>query len=96
MPSAPTFLACLLRLIASAVELEPAPAITGTRPAAASITSSTTRSCSAWERVGNSPVVPTGTRPWVPCSMCHSTSAPSAASSIPPLRKGVIKATIEP
>ena len=96
MASAPTRLACVARLIASAVALEPAPAITGTRPAAASITSSTTRSCSAWDNVGDSPVVPTGTRPWVPCATCHSTNDCSAASSIPPLRNGVIKATMEP
>ena len=78
------------------VLFEPAPAITGTRPSATSITSSTTRSCSSCESVGDSPVVPTGTRPWVPCSMCHSTSDCSAGSSIAPLRNGVISATMEP
>jgi hypothetical protein len=34
-------------------------ATTGTRPAASSMQASTTRSCSAWLRVGLSPVVPT-------------------------------------
>ena len=75
---------------------EPAPAITGSRPAAASITSSTTRWCSAWLSVGDSPVVPTGTSPCVPCSTCHSTKDCKAASSMAPLRNGVINATKEP
>ena len=58
---------------ASAVALEPVPAITGTRPFAASTQSSVTRMCSAGVSVGDSPVVPTGTRPCVPSEMCHST-----------------------
>ena len=50
-----------MKSIASAVEFEPAPAITGTRLAATSMHSSMTRLCSSWESVGLSPVVPTGT-----------------------------------
>ena len=52
--------------MASEVEFEPVPAMTGTRPRAASMTSSTTRLCSSWLRVGDSPVVPQGTMPSVP------------------------------
>src|SRR5687768_18368342 len=46
--------------------LDPAPAMTGTRPADVLTQSSTTRICSSWLSVGDSPVVPTGTRPCVP------------------------------
>jgi hypothetical protein len=53
--------------MASAVELEPVPAITGTRLRAVSTTISTTRRCSSWLSVGDSPVVPQGIRPSVPC-----------------------------
>jgi len=52
--------------IASAVEFEPAPAITGTRPFASSTQISTTRICSSWLRVADSPVVPVGTSPCEP------------------------------
>ena len=41
-------------------------------------------------------VVPHGTMPSVPSSMCHSISARYAASSKTPSLKGVINATIEP
>ena len=52
--------------MASDVELEPVPAMTGMRLRAASMTISTTRLCSSWLRVGDSPVVPHGIRPSVP------------------------------
>jgi hypothetical protein len=61
-------LACRVRRIASSVEFDPVPAITGTRLAAASTTTSTTRSCSGWDRVGDSPVVPATTRVSLPVS----------------------------
>ncbi len=76
---------------------DPAPAITGTRPPAASTAISTTRRCSAWLSVGLSPVVPTGTIPSVPWPICQSTKAANASSSTDPSsRMGVIRATSEP
>src|SRR6185312_16610035 len=63
---------------------------------AASMQSSTTRLCSAWLRVGDSPVVPQGTSPWVPCPTCHSTKSWKAFSSTARFRNGVTSATIEP
>src|SRR6202042_3784904 len=82
--------------MASLVELEPAPAITGTRPLASSMHHSTTRLCSSWLTVGLSPVVPTGTRPWVPSAICQLTSARKAASSSEPFLNGVTKAVNDP
>src|SRR5262245_625262 len=70
--------------------------MTGTRPAAASMHSSTTRRCSSWVRVGDSPVVPHGTRPCAPWSICHSTSLWKARSSTLPSLNGVMRAAIEP
>ena len=46
-----------------AVAFEPAPAITGTLPLAASTQASTIDLCSSMERVGVSPVVPQGISP---------------------------------
>ena len=94
--SAPTALACLTSSMASRVELEPAPAITGTRPAAVRMHRSTTRRCSSWERVAVSPVVPTGTRPWTPPEIWRSMRATKASSSTAPSRKGVTRAGITP
>ena len=81
---------------ASAVEFDPAPAITGTRLPATSTQISTTRLCSSWVSVGVSPVVPTGTSPLVPCSICHSTKLAKAFSSTAHSRKGVMSAVIDP
>src|SRR5919197_3402872 len=94
--SAPTYLACSVSSIASAVELEPAPAITGTRFFVVSTQISTTRLCSSCESVGLSPVVPTATRPCVPWAICHSTKRAKALSSTAPFRKGVISAVKDP
>ena len=80
----------------SVVLFEPAPATTGIRPAAALTTSATTVSCSAWVRVGDSPVVPTGTSPFDPSAMCHSTSFLSVAKSSAPSVNGVTSAGSEP
>src|SRR6185436_1764452 len=80
----------------SSVELEPVPAMTGTRPRATEMQSSVTRRCSSWLNVGDSPVVPQGTTPWVPSVICQSTKASNAFSSTFPLRNGVISAQIEP
>src|SRR5665213_2524645 len=82
--------------MASLVELEPAPAITGTRPFASPMHHSTTRLCSSWLTVGLSPVVPTGTRPWVPSAICQLTNARKAASSSEPFLNGVTRAVNEP
>ena len=52
----------------SRVLLEPAPAMTGTLPAAASTATRTTRARSSTVRVTASPVVPMGINPEVPLS----------------------------
>ena len=82
--------------MASTVELEPVPAMMGSRPRAASTTISTTRRCSSWLRVGDSPVVPQGTMPSVPLVTWNSTRSRSFTSSTAPLRNGVTSATMEP
>src|SRR5665213_2499927 len=68
------------------------PAITGTRPAATFTHSSTTRRCSSWLKVADSPVVPAGTRPCTPPAICRSTRRINASSSTAPSANGVIKA----
>ena len=65
-PSAPAFSACFESSIASEVELEPVPAITGILPLHSLIAISITFLCSIWDKVGDSPVVPAGTTPLVP------------------------------
>src|SRR5215475_3356876 len=95
--SAPAFLACLVSSIASAVELEPVPAITGTpEPLAAAMQMSITRLCSSIESVGDSPVVPQGTRPSVPSLICQATNFSNPFSSTAPFLNGVISATSDP
>src|SRR5262249_7423799 len=85
-----------VRRIASRVLFEPVPGMVLMRPAACSTTAAMTRSCSSWSSVGDSPVVPTGARQSVPCSICHSTSRPRPSKSIAPLLKGVMRATVTP
>src|SRR5512135_87379 len=82
--------------MASWVELEPAPATTGTRPSAWSMHHSTTCLCSSCDSVGLSPVVPTGTRPLVPSAICQSTRSRKAFSSSEPFLNGVTSAVKEP
>ena len=65
-PSAPAFSAPRVSSMASAVEFDPVPAITGTRLLTALITRCTTSWCSLWSSVADSPVVPHGTIPFVP------------------------------
>ena len=48
------------------------------------------------DRVGLSPVVPPGTSPWLPLSICQSTSSRSDPSSTSPSLNGVTSAVIEP
>src|SRR4051812_1898026 len=70
--------------------------MTGTLPAAWSTHHSTARLCSSCERVGLSPVVPTGTRPLVPSASCQSTRPRNAfSSSVSPLN-GVTSAVKDP
>src|SRR5687768_16786652 len=82
--------------MASLVELDPEPATMGTRPFACSMHHSTTFICSSCERVGLSPVVPTGTSPLVPSAICQSTSSRNAFSSREPFLNGVTNAVNEP
>src|SRR5580765_8180479 len=81
----------------SLVSYPPAPAMTGMRPLASSARISTIRVRSASESVGLSPVVPTGTRKWVPASICRRPRRRTAASSTLPLRvNGVTNAVPHP
>src|SRR5262245_54007605 len=57
---------------------------------------STTCRCSSCDKVGLSPVVPTGTSPLVPSAICQSTRPRKAFSSTEPLAKGVTSAVNEP
>src|ERR1041384_2608210 len=95
--SAPAFLACLVSSIASAVEFEPVPAITGTPdPLAALMQMSMTRLCSSMESVGDSPVVPHAPRASVPSLICQATNFSNPFSSTDPFLNGVINATSDP
>ena len=67
--------------IAFAVSFDPAPATTGTRPFTCSTVISTTRRCSSIVIVAASPVLPQGTRKWMPSSICQSMRARNALSS---------------
>src|ERR1700759_2196402 len=57
---------------------------------------STTLRCSSCDRVGLSPVVPTGTSPLVPSEICQSTRSRNAFSSTPPFLNGVTRAVNDP
>ena len=57
-----------------AVEFAPVPAMIGTRLAARSTATRINSQCSSWSTVGDSPVVPTATMPFVPSAICHSIS----------------------
>ena len=52
--------------------------------------------CSSWLSVGLSPVVPTGTSPWLPSAMCQSTSFFSVSRSSSPFLNGVTRAGMDP
>ncbi len=95
-PSAPASQACRVNRSASAVLFEPVPAMTGTLFRTASTVISITRSCSSWERVVDSPVVPQGAIPSVPAAICSSISFRNASSSTFPFLNGVTIATIAP
>jgi hypothetical protein len=73
------------------------PAITGTpEPLAAAMQMSMTRLCSSIDSVGDSPVVPHGTRPSVPSLICQATNFSNPFSSTAPFLNGVINATSDP
>src|SRR5688572_29201186 len=55
-----------------------------------------TRSCSGKSSVGDSPVVPTGTRPSMPPLIWNSTCSRRRASSSRPSRNGVTRAVMAP
>src|SRR5262249_21726242 len=95
-PVAPASSAARVSRMASAVELEPVPAMTGVRPRAKPITAFTTSMCSSWGSVADSPVEPQGTRPLVPPAICSSTSFSRAPRSGAPLRNGVRSAVRQP
>src|ERR1700759_3250990 len=57
---------------------------------------STTLRCSSCDRVGLSPVVPTGTKPLVPSAICQSTRSRNAFSSREPFLNGVMSAVNDP
>jgi len=64
--------------IEARVSLDPVPAMTGTRlprSAATATAISMQRSRSSWLSVGDSPVVPTGTRPSIPDRPAHDETA---------------------
>ena len=95
--SAPAAAACSVARKVRVVELEPVPAMIGTRPLTVSTVSSITRSCSSSEREGDSPVVPQGTMPCVPPSIWNSISSLSLASSRDSsFLNGVTSATKDP
>ena len=65
--------------MASAVELAPVPAITGTRPAVCSTATRMISQFSSIDTVGDSPVVPTTPMQSVPSAMCQSIRRRSVA-----------------
>ena len=80
-----------------AVELEPEPAMTGTRSATRSTTKAQTASSSSSVIVELSPVVPRVRMPSVPWARWKSTRRPSASKSTDPsASNGVMSATIDP
>src|SRR5579885_634990 len=97
MPSAPIASISRASSITSAVLYPPAPASTGTLPEASSNVISTTRRCSRRVRVGFSPVVPQGTRKWIPASTWRRTKRRRAGSSrLKSRRNGVTSAVPQP
>src|SRR5215213_3454466 len=78
------------------VLLDPDPATTGTRPLATLTTVRITRRSSSSVMAGVSPVVPQGTRPWMPPWIWNSTMPSSASTSTSPFRNGVTRAVNAP
>src|SRR5207245_11470873 len=83
--------------ITSWVLYPPAPARTGTWPFTSSTRISTVRTLSASVSVGLSPVVPHGTRKWMPASTCRRPRRLTARSSrSPDFVNGVTRAVPTP
>src|SRR5215204_374227 len=82
--------------MAMSVLLDPEPAITGTRPWATLTTVLMTRRSSSSVMAGVSPVVPQGTRPWMPLWIWNSTIPSKASTSTSPFLKGVTRAVNAP
>ena len=78
------------------VLLDPEPAITGTRPFAILTTVFMTMRSSSSVMAGVSPVVPQGTRPWMPLWTWNSTIPSKASTSTSPFLKGVTRAVNAP
>src|SRR5882757_6846907 len=97
-PSAPIDSASRLLRTTSSVHSAPVPISTGTRPAACLTTISTICRRSSGVTLKNSPVLPSGIRPWMPSSIWKSTRRRSAASStfFPSEVKGVIRTVYVP
>jgi hypothetical protein len=77
-PSAPSSQAVRVRSTASAVELPPVPAITGSLPPRRCTAICRSSADSAAESVADSPVVPPTTTPSLPSRACQSSSRPNA------------------
>ncbi len=87
----------LLFSIWVAVQLEPLPTITGTRPSTTRMVCSTTAASSSWLMVEYSPVVPRVRMPSVPAAICRSSSSVSTSKlTLPSPWNGVIMATMDP
>src|SRR5215210_4353718 len=82
--------------MALSVLFEPVPATTGTRPLTTRTAVSMTSRSSDSLRVGDSPVVPQGTRPWMPCCIWNSTRFSRASTSTSPFLNGVMRAVNAP
>src|SRR4028119_546260 len=78
------------------VLFEPVPATTGTRPFATLTTVLMTRRSSSSVMAGVSPVVPQGTRPWMPLWIWNSTIPSRASTSTSPFLNGVTRAVNAP
>ena len=95
--SAPTFFAGCVSSIASRVVFEPVPAMTLTRPRAASTQSATTRLVLLWSASAIRRWCRTGTRPWLPLRdlPIRHIALERPLVDLTPL-KGVMRAVIEP
>ena len=81
---------------ATVAEAAPAASAASAAPAAASTVARMIAICSSCVTVGDSPVVPTGTRPSIPARIWYSTSFLRSAKETWPLVKGVTSAVIVP
>ena len=95
--SAPMFWYSMLFSIWVAVQLEPLPTITGTRPPTTLMVWATTAASSSWVMVEYSPVVPRVRMASVPAVICRSSSCVNASKfTLPSWWNGVTMATMDP